>query len=89
MLAHLKKHALLYILAALALIYVVVSLVKKQWNPMNWFTSPAVRLARAVVIRDAAGDIISVNGATPSAANCKGWGCSGYSNGKCTGCPSI
>ncbi len=49
MLTHLKKHALWYILGAIALIYVGISLWKKQWNPMNWFSgaSGTVRYNKA------------------------------------------
>lgn len=34
---HIKKYLLWYILGALALIYVIISLVKKEWNPLKWF----------------------------------------------------
>lgn len=43
--AHLKKFWYLYAFAALALIYVIISTTKKQWNPMNWFALGATARA--------------------------------------------
>lgn len=36
---HFKKHWWKYLLLALAVIYVITSLVKNEWNPMKWFAS--------------------------------------------------
>lgn len=39
MLQNFKKYWYWYVLAVLALTYVIISLIRKEWNPLNWFST--------------------------------------------------
>lgn len=47
-----KNNKLLTTLIAIALIYVIVSLIRKEWNPLKWFSADAANERRTNILNN-------------------------------------
>lgn len=68
--AHIKKHWWKYLLLILAATYVITSLVKDEWNPLNWFSGAAGGRQMACS-KDASGDCFVGTGGQREYVDCR------------------